>query len=142
MKTNSITEHLDKLNVYTFRKTGEEIEVIDSYQPEKGARSDEDWVTYIDSNGQEHIKEHLNLQLDFKANTKWASLFSDLYKTPSYSFPKFPSTNNTRYYEIVRDLVVNHSHNIEEACLIARKIVEATKDKYNESEENDTETSE
>jgi hypothetical protein len=31
-----------------------------------GDRTDEDWVTYIDSKGKEHIKESLNIQLDFK----------------------------------------------------------------------------
>lgn len=48
------------------RSTGEEVEIIDSEIKEHGARSNEDWVTYIDSDGNEHIKEHLNLQLDFK----------------------------------------------------------------------------
>ena len=43
------------------RSTGEEVEIIDSQFGERGARTDEDWVTYIDSEGKEHIKEHLVL---------------------------------------------------------------------------------
>ena len=49
------------------RSTGEEVEIIDFEAKERGDRTDEDWVTYIDSNGKEHIKEHLNIQLDFKS---------------------------------------------------------------------------
>ena len=51
---------------YIIRKTGEEVEIIDSEIRYRGDRSEYDWVTYIDSNDNEHIKEHLNLQLDFK----------------------------------------------------------------------------
>ena len=50
------------------RSTGEEVEIIDSEIKERGARSDEDWVTYIDSEGKEHIREKLNVQLDFKTD--------------------------------------------------------------------------
>ena len=38
------------------RKTGEVVEVIASDIKDNGARSDGDWVSYIDSNGVEHIK--------------------------------------------------------------------------------------
>ena len=51
---------------YILRSTGEEVEVIDSEIKERGDRSEFDWVTYIDSRGKEHIREHLNIQLDFK----------------------------------------------------------------------------
>ena len=45
------------------RSTGEEVEIIDFEAKERGDRTDEDWVTYIDSNGKEHIRDHLNIQL-------------------------------------------------------------------------------
>ena len=48
------------------RSTGEEVEIIDFEIKERGDRSEFDWVTYIDSQGKEHIREHLNIQLDFK----------------------------------------------------------------------------
>ena len=83
-----------------FRSTGEEVEIIDSQIKERGARSDEDWVTYIDSNGKEHIKEHLNLQLDFKpvVNDTWNSMF-DWAKNN-----KMPNTRNCRIYEIAKEI--------------------------------------
>lgn len=51
------------------RSTGEEVEVIDFNLPNRGMRTEakdltfeeDDWVTYIDSNGNEHIREHLFL---------------------------------------------------------------------------------
>ena len=59
------------------RSTNEEVEIIDFQLGERGARSDEDWVTYIDSDGKEHIREHLNVQLDFKTvtNDTWSNAF-------------------------------------------------------------------
>lgn len=46
------------------RSTGEEVEIIDSQIKERGARSDEDWVTYIDSEGKEHIKEKMEQEME------------------------------------------------------------------------------
>lgn len=60
---------------YIFRKTGEEVEVIAFGQAEDGARSEEDWVSFIDASGREHIKAHLTLQFDFKATDTMSSLF-------------------------------------------------------------------
>lgn len=51
---------------YILRKTGEVVEVIASFVADYGGRSGDDWVSYIDSNGGEHIKEALNLDFDFK----------------------------------------------------------------------------
>ena len=52
---------------YILRSTGEEVEVVAFNQAENGERNESDWVTYIDSEGNEHIREKLNIQLDFKA---------------------------------------------------------------------------
>jgi hypothetical protein len=51
------------------RSTGEEVEIVDAEIKERGAANEEDWVSYIDSNNVEHIKEHLNIQFDFKQTT-------------------------------------------------------------------------
>jgi hypothetical protein len=85
------------------RSTGEEVEIIDSEIKERGARSDEDWVTYIDSQGKEHIKEHLNLQLDFKSviNGTWNKVF-DFAKVN-----KMPTTRNCRIFEVAKELYRN-----------------------------------
>jgi hypothetical protein len=65
-----------------------------------------DWVTYIDSQGKEHIREHLNIQLDFKpvVNDTWNKVF-DFAKGS-----KMPTTRNCRIFEVAKELVKNGSH--------------------------------
>lgn len=116
------------------RNTGEEVEIIAFNQPNNGERSNEDWVTYIDSNGEEHIKEHLNLQLDFK-HCDMFDKFKSMWDIKTFT-TKFPSSYNTRYYDIVKELVLNHNYLIGEACAKAKEIVDATKDEYEEKENN------
>lgn len=101
------------------RSTGEEVEIIDSEIKERGARSDEDWVTYIDSQSKEHIKEHLNLQLDFKpvVNDTWNSMF-DWAKNN-----KMPNTRNCRIFEVAKELVKGGSH-VSTAVSVARQLVD------------------
>jgi hypothetical protein len=100
------------------RSTGEEVEIIDSQIKERGARSDEDWVTYIDSNGNEHIKEHLNIQLDFKpvVNDPWN-------KIVDFAANKMPTTRNSRIFEVAKELVKNGSH-VSTAVSIAKQLVD------------------
>jgi hypothetical protein len=96
------------------RSTGEEVEIIDFNLPNRGTRTkpnpmfheEGDWVTYIDSEGREHIKEHLNMQLDFKpvVNDTWNKVF-DLAKGS-----KMPTTRNCRIFEVAKELVKNGSH--------------------------------
>lgn len=101
------------------RSTGEEVEIIDAEIKERGARSDEDWVTYIDSKGVEHIKEHLNMQFDFKpvVNDTWNKVF-DLAKGS-----KIPTTRNSRIFEVAKELVKKGSH-VSNAVSIARQLVD------------------
>lgn len=102
------------------RSTGEEVEIIDSEIKERGDRSEEDWVTYIDSKGVEHIKEHLNLQLDFKPviNDTWNKVF-DFAKGN-----KMPTTRNCRIFEVAKELVINHGYKIEVAVQVAIQLVD------------------
>ena len=102
------------------RSTGEEVEIIDAQIKERGARSDEDWVTYIDSNGKEHIKEHLNLQLDFKpvVNDTWNKVF-DFAKDN-----KMPTTRNCRIFEVAKELVLKFQCDVEEAVRKATELVD------------------
>ena len=88
------------------KSTSEEVEIIDFEIKERGARNDEDWVTYIDSKGVEHIKEHLNMQLDFKpvVNDTWNKVF-DFAKGS-----KIPTIRNSRIFEVAKELVKNGSH--------------------------------
>lgn len=102
---------------FTIRKTGETVEVVASFQKEDGLRSEEDWVTYIDSTGKEHLRENLNLKLDFKLKT--SEVFSKMLDF------KTPSTNNQRAYEIVKRLVLDDNYCIEAAVEKAKTIIEA-----------------
>lgn len=101
------------------RSTGEEVEIIDSEIKERGSRSKEDWVTYIDSDGKEHIKEHLNIQLDFKSavNDTWNKVL-DFAKDN-----KMPTTRNCRIFEVAKELVKGGSH-VSTAVSIARQLVD------------------
>jgi hypothetical protein len=100
------------------RSTGEEVEIIDSEIKERGARSDDDWVTYIDSNGNEHIKEHLNIQLDFKPviNNTWNKVFD-------FAKDKMPTTKNSRIFEVAKALVLK-GDGVVTAVNIAKKLVD------------------
>lgn len=101
------------------RSTGEEVEIIDAEIKERGARSDEDWVTYIDSNGNEHIKEHLNIQLDFRpvANDTFNKLI-DIAK------PHITTTRNNRIFEVAKELVLKFQCDAEEAVRKATELVD------------------
>ena len=103
------------------RSTGEEVEIIDAEIKERGARNDEDWVTYIDSKGIEHIKEYLNLQLDFKpvVNDTWSKVF-DFAKGS-----KMPTTRNCRIFEVAKELVLEFQCDAEEAVRKATQLVDA-----------------
>lgn len=103
------------------RSTGEEVEIVDAEIKERGARSEEDWVTYIDSNGKEHIKEHLNLQLDFKpvVNDTWSKVF-DFAKDN-----KMPTTRNCRIFEVAKELIkVGRDYSIDDAVAVATNLVD------------------
>jgi len=103
------------------RSTGEEVEIIDSQFGERGARTDEDWVTYIDSNGKEHIKEHLNIQLDFK------TVVNDAFnKVFDFATNKMPTTRNSRIFEVAKALYLDNErdYSIEDAVQVATKLVD------------------
>ena len=102
------------------RSTGEEVEIIDFEAKERGDRTDEDWVTYIDSDGKEHIKEHLNIQLDFKpiVNDTWSKVF-DFAKNN-----KMPTTRNCRIFEVAKELIIKFQCDVEEAVIKATELVD------------------
>lgn len=108
-------------NKYILRSNAEEVEVIAFAQVEDGARSNDDWVTYIDSKGAEHIKEHLTIQLDFKAvsNGIWDTM-TELTKTS-----KYPSIRNNRIFELTKELIINGGcKDVEEAIRKATEVVD------------------
>lgn len=108
------------------RRTGEEVEIIDSNMPNRGMRTEPkdltfeegDWVTYIDSKGKEHIKEHLNIQFDFKP------VVNDTFnKVFDFAANKMPTTRNSRIFEVAKELVKNGSP-VSTAVSVARQLVD------------------
>lgn len=116
------------MNKYIIRSTGEKVEVIDSNVASRGERSGDDWVTYIDSKGVEHIKEYLNLQLDFKYGKDFVDLFGKMFEAPKFEPMKFPSTENSRAFETAKALIVHKDIHIEEAITIGKQLAEAFKE--------------
>ena len=134
----NIQNPLGLVGKYTLRSTGEEVEVIASNLVENGARSNGDWVTYIDSIGKEHIKEHLSIQLDFKVSPELPDVFKKIFEPVKTEFPKFPSTKNTRLFDTVKQLVVERKFSVEKAVAKAKEIVEAVNDIYEDHESGQT----
>lgn len=102
------------------RSTGEEVEIIDSSIKERGARSEEDWVSYIDSNNVEHIKEHLNIQFDFKPTVTdtWSKIFDYTNKS------SLPTTRNCRIFDAAKTFIVEFHCDTEEAVRKATEFVD------------------
>lgn len=126
METNTFMMPIGGKSI--LRSTGEEVEIIDSYLPNRGMRTEPkdlifeegDWVTYIDSEGKEHIKEHLNIQLDFKpvVNDTWNSMV-DWAKNN-----KMPTTRNSRIFEVAKELIIKFQCDVEEAVRKATELVD------------------
>lgn len=114
-------------SMYVNRNTGEEVEVIAFNQVEDGARNDGDWITYIDSNGKEHIKEHLNSQLDFKPSDKLMDMFNKIMSPPEFKpvkLPELPSSRNCRIFEVAKELVIHKDYKIDAAIQKATELVD------------------
>lgn len=109
---------------FILRSTGEEVEVIASNLVENGARNEADWVTYIDSAGNEHIKEALNIQLDFKPSGSIPDLFKSMLDT-KFEPMKFPSTENSRIFEVTKMLVVEKDYSVSDAVELAKQVTQA-----------------
>lgn len=85
---------------YRLRKTDEPVEVVAWETAEKGARSENDWVSYIDSAGVEHIKEHLTLEWDFVIDSPFESLMSKWEPTKLQEYDPWEA----RRYELVKEM--------------------------------------
>lgn len=88
---------------YRFRKTDELVEIVAWETAEKGARSESDWVSYIDAQGNEHVKEHLTLEWDFVVQTPFEKGFLDAFKT---DMPKFDPWESRRY-ELAKEFLLH-----------------------------------
>ena len=112
---------------YRLRKTDEPVEIVAWDTAEKGARSESDWGSYIDAQGNEHIKEHLTLEWDFVIDSPFESLMS---KLDTKNLPELDVWESRRY-EIVKDIVLrdyNYSRvNVYAAVSLADNVIEQLK---------------
>lgn len=89
---------------YRIRKTDELVEVVAWETADKGARNENDWVSYIDASGVEHIKEHLTLEWDFKVESPFGGGFgSSLLDKTLNSFDPCES----RRYELAKEFLLH-----------------------------------
>jgi len=122
-------------NKYIIRSTGEEVEVIAFNLPNQGMRTKADdkvfeqgdWVTYIDSEGKEHIRETLNIQLDFKAQVSdvWDKML-DVAKVN-----KYPTERNRRVFDTAQKLILNKAMSIDDAVNTAIELVDKVGIEFN-----------
>lgn len=106
---------------YIIRSTGEEVEVIDFENKERGDRTEFDWVSYIDSKGKEHIKEKLNIQFDFKPQP--TDIFQKVFNAPV--FKGMPTERNRRIFDVAKELFLKYSDmSVEKAVNEAINLVD------------------
>lgn len=86
-----------------------------------------DWVTYIDSEGKKHIRENLNIQLDFKAQVSdmWDKML-DVAKVN-----KYPTERNRRVFDTAQKLILNKAMSIEDAVDTAIELVDKVGVEFN-----------
>ena len=114
---------------YRLRKTDELVEVIASETAEKGARNENDWVSYIDAQGNEHIKEHLTLEWDFVAqDTFGGGILGGL----SESLAKMDPWESRRY-ELVKEFILKRAvDTVPGAVALADEVIAELKPKEEE----------
>ena len=112
---------------YRIRKTDEPVEIVAWETTEKGARNENDWVSYIDSAGVEHIKEHLTLEWDFVIQTPFEKGFFDAIKPDLPTFDPWEA----RRYELVKEFVLRaigtNRVNVDKAVAFADDVIASLK---------------
>ena len=112
---------------YRFRKTDEPVEIVAWETLEKGARSENDWVSYIDASGVEHVKEHLTLEWDFVIDSPFEKIISGGFGS---SLPAFDPWE-ARRYELTKEYVLRDlardKVNTDKAVLFADDVIAALK---------------
>lgn len=87
---------------YRLRKTDEPVEIVAWDTAEKGARSESDWVSYIDAQGNEHIKEHLTLEWDFVIDSPFEKIISGGFGSGLDKYDPWEA----RRYELAKEFVL------------------------------------
>lgn len=115
---------------YHLRKTDELVEIVAWETAEKGARSESDWVSYIDASGVEHIKEHLTLEWDFVIDSPFESMMKKFEPTKLPEFDPWEA----RRYELAKELYFREwdsdaafDVDVDDVVAIADEIIAALK---------------
>ena len=115
---------------YRLRKTDEAVEIVAHHTVEEGARSDGDWVSYIDSLGNEHIKEHLTLEWDFVMENPFEQGLLGGFGNTTLDFDAWES----RRYDLVRQMVIEKGFSTKQAVVKADSVIAALKEPKKEQE--------
>lgn len=110
---------------YRLRKTDEPVEIIAWETSEKGARSENDWVSYIDADGNEHIKEHLTLEWDFVAEDPFSG---GILGGLTESIVKMDPWEQRRYDLAKEFMLKGHAVDERDAFGMADKLIEELKE--------------
>jgi len=116
---------------YRLRKTDELVEIVAWETAEKGARSENDWVSYIDASGVEHIKEHLTLEWDFVIDSPFEKIISGGFGSGLDKYDPWEA----RRYELTKEFVMTKGDCLADAVLKADAMIAALK-KSPEAEED------
>ena len=95
------------------------MEIVAWETTEKGACNESDLVSYIDSAGVEHIKEHLTLEWDFVIDSPFESMMKQF---DTKMLPEFDPWE-TRRYDMVQRQVIDKGICIQLAVECADKII-------------------
>ena len=104
---------------YRLRKTDEPVEIVAWETTVKGARSETDWVSYIDSHGNEHIMERLTLEWDFVIDSPFENLMNKFEPMKLTEFDPW----ETRRYDLVKEFVTDGLADIEGAVAMADELI-------------------
>lgn len=99
---------------YRLRKTDEPVEIVAWETIEKGARNENDWVSYIDAQGNEHIKEHLTLEWDFVIDSPLDKMLSGGWGSLEKLDPW-----EARRYELVKEMIVEKGWTMDTVFSVA-----------------------
>lgn len=91
---------------YRLRKTDEPVEIVAWETVEKGARNGNDWVSYIDTQGAEHIKEHLTLEWDFVVDNPFDKVLAGGFGSGLDKFDPWEA----RRYELVKEMFFSNNY--------------------------------
>lgn len=118
---------------HRLRKTDEPVEIVAWETADKGARSESDWVSYIDSSGVEHIKEHLTLEWDFVIDSPLGSMLKNLEPSDLSKYDPWEA----RRYELAKEFVMVKGDCLADAVLKADAMIAALKNSPEAKEPSD-----